>query len=214
MKLILLGSPGSGKGTQANLLKTKYACIHISTGDILRRHLKEKSALGFEAQKFMSKGELVPDGLVVEMVRKRLCEEDVAAGFFMDGFPRTLPQVTAFDVMLEELGWALDAVLFFSIDEETLVWRLTHRRSCSSCGKILSLQMVDATEATLCPECGGKLYHRDDDSESVIRNRLAVYREQTAPLVSCYEKKGLLHIIDASGSPEETFQKVQAALAG
>ena len=132
----------------------------------------------------------------------------------MDGFPRTVSQVFSFDTILNEHSWILDAVLFFSIDEEMLVWRLTHRRTCSSCGKIWNLHMMEMKEAKTCPECKGELYQRNDDTESVIRNRLAVYRAQTAPIVSCYEDKGLLRKIDASGSPAETLQKIQVALGG
>jgi adenylate kinase len=194
------------------LLKAKYACAHISTGDILRRNLKDGTELGLRAEVYMNKGELVPDGLVIEMARERLHEDDAAKGFLMDGFPRTLPQAEAFDKILEELGRPLDAVLLLSIDEEALVRRLSNRRTCRACGKIGNLLSMPAGEAAVCPECGGELYQRDDDAESVIRNRLKVYHDQTAPLVSWYEKKGKLRTVEASGSPEEIFEKIQAVL--
>jgi adenylate kinase len=206
-----LGAPGSGKGTQAALLKTEYACAHISTGDILRQNLKDGTELGLQAGAYMSKGELVPDGLVIEMAKERLRRDDAAKGFLMDGFPRTLPQAEAFEKILVELGRPLDAVLLLSIDEEILVRRLSNRRTCRACGRIGNLlSMPNGTAA--CPECGGELHQRDDDAESVIRNRLKVYRDQTAPLVSWYEEKGKLRAVDASGSPEETLRKIWAVL--
>jgi adenylate kinase len=216
--LVLLGAPGSGKGTQAALLKAKYACAHISTGDILRQNLKDGTELGLQAKGYMDKGELVPDGLVIKMARERLREDDaVRSGFLMDGFPRTLPQAEAFEEILEELGRPLDAVLLLSIDEEALIRRLSNRRTCRACGRIENL--LSMTEkpmpeggAAVCPACGGELHQRDDDTESVIRNRLKVYHDQTAPLVSWYEAKKKLRVVDASGSPEEILRKIQAVL--
>jgi adenylate kinase len=210
--LVLLGAPGSGKGTQANLLKAQYGCAHVSTGNILRRNLNDKTELGIRAGNFMSKGELVPDGLIVEMVREKLREDGIADNFLMDGFPRTLPQAEALENMLQEFGGSLDAVLFLKIEEEHLVRRLTNRRTCRSCGKIWNvLTMPPETEA--CLECEGELYQRDDDVESVIRRRLDVYREQTAPLMTWYEKRGLLRSIDAVNSPEKTFEEIQVVLS-
>jgi adenylate kinase len=192
------------------LLKTKYACAHISTGDILRQNLRDGTELGLQAEVYMNKGELVPDGLVIKMAEERLRKED--GGFLMDGFPRTLPQAEAFDRILEELGRPLDAVLLLAIDEEALVRRLSHRRTCRACGRIWNLLSM-AAGTTVCPECQSELHQRDDDAESVIRNRLEVYRDQTAPLVSWYEKQGKLRKVDASGSPEEIFGKIQAVLS-
>ncbi|MDR2137852.1 MAG: adenylate kinase [Synergistaceae bacterium] len=211
MRLVLLGAPGSGKGTQADLLKKRYDIAHISTGDILRQNLRDKTELGLRAGSFMEKGELVPDGLVIEMVEKRLREADAAKGFLMDGFPRTLPQAEAFEKTLEGIGWPLDAAVLLQIDEELLVRRLVNRRTCRSCGKIWNL-LAMPSHFSACPDCAGELYQRDDDAESVIRNRLAVYRSQTAPLVSRYEKMGKLRSVDAGGSPQETFESIQAAL--
>jgi adenylate kinase len=210
--LVLLGAPGSGKGTQADLLKGRYDCAHISTGDILRQNLKDKTEFGIRAENFMNRGELVPDDLIVEMVREKLRESGVADNFLMDGFPRTLPQAEALEVTLLEFGRPLDAVLHLKIEEELLLRRLTNRRSCRSCGKIWNaLAMAPGT--TTCLACEGELYQRDDDTEPVIRRRLDVYREQTAPLMAWYEKKGLLRSIDAVNSPEDTFKEIQAALA-
>ncbi|MDR2523649.1 MAG: adenylate kinase [Synergistaceae bacterium] len=207
MRLVLLGAPGSGKGTQAEFLKARHGCAHISTGDILRQNLKDGTDLGLKAKAFMDKGELVPDGVVVGMVRERLLRE---REFLMDGFPRTLPQAEALEKILEELTLPLDAVLLLRVDEELIVRRLTNRRTCRACGKIWNLLAMPPNAD--CPECGGELYRRDDDAESVIRNRLSVYREQTAPLVEWYEKRGKLRAVDAVGSPEEIFAKAEAAL--
>ena len=211
MRLVLLGAPGSGKGTQADLLKARYDCAHISTGDILRQNLKDKTEFGIRAANFMNKGELVPDDLIVEMVRAKLREDGVVNNFLMDGFPRTLPQAEALEVILGEFGCALDVVLYLKIEEELLLRRLVNRRTCRSCGKIWNvLAMAPGTK--VCLECEGELYQRDDDTEPVIRRRLDVYREQTAPLMAWYEKKGLLRSIDAVNSPEETFKEIQVAL--
>ncbi|MDR3264987.1 MAG: adenylate kinase [Synergistaceae bacterium] len=211
MRLVLLGAPGSGKGTQANLLTEKYGCAHISTGDIFRRNLKNKTELGLRAESFMNRGELVPDELVVRMVSSRLRENDVAGGFLMDGFPRTLPQAEAFDEILKEQNQPLDGVLLLNIDEEFLVRRLTNRRTCRSCGKIWNLLTVPDSEKG-CPACDGDLYQRDDDAADVIRNRLKVYREQTAPLVAWYKSRGALYEYDASGTQEEIFEEIRGTL--
>ena len=214
MRLVLLGAPGSGKGTQADLFRTRCGYVHIATGDILRQNLKDRTGLGLQADAFMSKGELVPDNLVVEMIAERLRENDVSRGFLLDGFPRTIPQAESLDAILNDLGWNLDAALFFVIDEEALVRRLMHRRTCRSCGKIWNLLSAEDENFDICPSCGGELYQRDDDKESVIRNRLDVYRNQTEPVVSWYRKKGLLYDIDASKSREETFEEIKSVLGG
>ncbi|MDR3231886.1 MAG: adenylate kinase [Synergistaceae bacterium] len=211
MRLVLLGAPGSGKGTQAELLTEKYGCAHISTGDLFRHNLKNKTELGLQAEAFMNKGELVPDDLVVRMVSSRLRERNVARGFLMDGFPRTLPQAEAFDEILKELGQPLDGVLLLDIDEDFLVRRLTNRRTCRSCGKIWNLLTLPISVRG-CSACGGELYQRGDDAEPVIRNRLKVYRDQTAPLVAWYKNRGILHEHDASGTPEETFRDIRITL--
>ncbi|MCL2009231.1 MAG: adenylate kinase [Synergistaceae bacterium] len=213
MRLVLLGAPGSGKGTQADLLKAKYNCVHISTGDILRKNLREKTELGLRAEAFMNKGELVPDDLIIDMVGEKLRNDGAAGGFLMDGFPRTVPQAEAFDKILNEMECPLDAVLLIKVDEEIIVRRLTNRRTCRACGKILNLLSAGAGTGK-CPACGGEIYQRDDDCEQVIRNRLDVYREQTEPLVAWYESRGLLRVIEALEhyTPEDTFKGAEAAL--
>ena len=212
MRLVLLGAPGSGKGTQAELLKVEYGCVHISTGDILRQNMQDKTELGIEAEAFMGKGELVPDDLVVKMVSDRLRQGDTASGFLMDGFPRTLRQAEAFENISKELAQPLDAVLLLKIDEELIVQRLTNRRTCRSCGKIWNLLTMSNSGGKPCPVCAGELYQRDDDMESVIRNRLKVFHVQTAPLILWYENRGILRVVDASKSQEDTFKEIQAVL--
>ena len=213
MRLVLLGAPGSGKGTQAGLLKAKYGFIHISTGEILRQNISEKTELGLRAEVFMSKGELVPDAIVIEMVENRLSKDGNAKGFLMDGFPRTVAQAQAFDKFLNAMGRPLDAALLIDVDEELLVRRLTNRRTCRACGKIFNLLNVEAGTEN-CLDCGGELYLRDDDDESVIRNRLEVYKKHTEPLVAWYKNKGLLRIVKVQEHymPEDTFRSTEVAL--
>ena len=213
MRLVLLGAPGSGKGTQADFLKAKYDCVHISTGDILRKNIQEKTKLGLRAETFMNKGELVPDDVIIDMVKERLSQGDVDKGFLMDGFPRTVPQAEALDKILNGVERPLDATLLIKVAEEILVRRLTNRRTCRACGKILSLLDVPAGTKS-CLDCGGELYQRNDDSEQVIRRRLKVYSEQTEPLVAWYEGKGLLRSVEVQEHymPEDTFKGVKAAL--
>ena len=213
MRLVLLGAPGSGKGTQADMLKAKYGFVHISTGHILRKNLREKTELGLRAKPFMDKGELVPDEIIVGMVKERLSQDDVAAGFLMDGFPRDIRQAEAFERMLNETERHLDAVVLIKIDDELVVKRLTNRRTCRACGKVLNFLDLHA-ETRFCPDCGGGLYHRDDDCEQVINHRLEVYKEMTEPVAVWYESKGLLYSVEVEESsyPEDTFEKIETAL--
>ena len=213
MRVVLLGAPGAGKGTQAALLRERDGCVHISTGDIFRQNLKEQTPLGMEAKGYMDQGALVPDDLVLRMVSGRLLEPDVAGGFLLDGFPRTVPQAEFLGSFLEEHGAALDAVLLFSIADELIVERLCARRTCRACGGIFNLMAMEAgADQGRCPSCGGELFQRDDDEEAVIRRRLAVYHEQTEPLVAWYRERGLLCEVEASGGPEAIYEKTKAAL--
>ena len=213
MRLALLGAPGSGKGTQAILLEAKYGFVHISTGDILRKNLEDKTELGLRTEAFMNKGELVPDAIIVDMVKERLGKDDAAKGFIMDGFPRTIPQADMFGKMLDGIKRPLDAVILIKIDDELVIRRLTNRRTCHVCGKIVNL--LDIAPGTKnCQDCGGELYHRDDDSEAVILHRIQVYREHSEPLVGWYEAKGLLRSFEVNEStcPDGTLKKIEAAL--
>lgn len=200
MRVILIGPPGAGKGTQAASIKAKYPIAHISTGDILRENVKGGTELGITAKTFMEAGKLVPDDLIVGMMRSRLAEPDAKEGFLLDGFPRTTAQANALGRLLDEMSLSLDAVVLLEIADDEVVKRLTSRRVCSSCGAIYNVIAHPPKIEGVCDVCGGKVIQRDDDKESVIRNRLGVYHEQTSPLVEYYVKKNLLHRIDATGS--------------
>jgi len=196
MKLILLGPPGAGKGTQAKLLIDKFGIPQISTGDILRAAVKEGTPMGVRAKACMDAGALVPDEVVVGIVRERLQKKDCDQGFILDGFPRTVPQADALKANLEELGKQLDAVISIEVDNEALIERLTGRRTCRACGRGFHVSFDPPKVEGVCDACGGELYQRDDDQEATIRKRLEVYQQQTAPLVAYYEQLGLLSAID------------------
>lgn len=212
MRVILLGAPGSGKGTQAALLKERDGCVHVATGDIFRQNLREQTSLGMEAKKYMDQGALVPDEIVLKMVSERLLRADAAMGFLLDGFPRTVPQAEFLESFLGQQKWELDAVFLFEIDDEILVRRLSNRRTCRACGAIFNLLTMERTDGPKCPVCGGELFQRDDDKESVIRNRLKIFHEQTERLVEWYRGKGLLHLLEASQAPEVVYARIKAEL--
>ena len=199
MKIILLGAPGAGKGTQAALLVERYGIPQISTGDMLRAAVQDHSPMGLKAKEFMDAGGLVPDAVVVGIVRERLQQADCQNGFILDGFPRTQPQADALEQVLVDLGKKLDAVISLQVDTDALVERLTGRRTCSDCGKGFHLKYDPPAAAGKCSSCGGVLTQRDDDCEATIRNRMQVYREQTAPLENYYRNSGLLVSIDGMG---------------
>jgi adenylate kinase len=196
MKLILLGPPGAGKGTQAKKLVDSFSVPQISTGDMLRAAVKEGSPMGVKAKACMDSGALVPDEVVVGIVEERLRKPDCATGFILDGFPRTVPQADALAATLAELGKDLDAVISLEVDIEALVARLTGRRTCSVCGVGYHITYDPPKVADVCDKCGGALVQRDDDKEDTIRNRMAVYNEQTSPLVDFYRSGGLLRSVD------------------
>lgn len=196
MRIILLGPPGAGKGTQAEKIKARYPLAHISTGDILRANVKSGTELGLKAKAYMDSGKLVPDQVIVDMMESRLSEEDCKEGFLLDGFPRTLAQAQALDDLLEKLGISLDGVVLLDVDDDTVVKRLSGRRMCRNCGRIFNVSFKPSSKGPLCEDCGGELYQRDDDRESVIRQRLSVYHDQTAPLISYYKDRGQLRSID------------------
>lgn len=214
MNLIFLGPPGSGKGTQAKMLVDKYGIPQISTGDILREAVKEGTPLGKEAKKYMDEGKLVPDEVVVGIVRERLKEPDCTKGFILDGFPRTIPQAEALDKTLQEMGKGIDHVLSLEVDREELVRRLSGRRTCKKCGAMYHIIFDPPKKDGVCDRCDGELYQRDDDKEETIRERLRVYEEQTAPLIEYYRKKGLLRPIDGVGKIEEIFARVRETIEG
>lgn len=206
MNIVLLGAPGAGKGTQAAKLVEKFGFAHISTGDILRAAVKNQTPLGIKAKTYMDAGDLVPDDLVIDLVKERLQDEDTAKGFILDGFPRTSTQAVALDSELSTLDRPLTAALLVDVDKEVIIKRLTSRRMCRDCGYIGS--DADAT----CPKCGGEMYQRDDDNEATVRNRLDVYESSTAPLIDYYRGCELLIEIDGDRDPEVVFEAIQSAL--
>lgn len=212
MRIVLLGPPGAGKGTQAKKLEEEFGIPQLATGDIIRLALKEGTEWGKRAEPFVREGKLVPDEVVIGIVKERLLRDDVRKGFILDGFPRTLKQAEALEAMLQELGVAIDAVLYFDIPEEELVRRLSARRVCENCQTPYNLISSPPRNDEICDRCGGKLVQRPDDTPEVIRKRLAVYEEQTKPLVEFYRKRGLLKVIPSSGTIEETYVQVKRAL--
>lgn len=209
MNIVLLGAPGAGKGTQAEKLIDAYGIPQISTGDILRAAVAAGTELGVAAKRYMDAGELVPDEVVIGLVKNRLAEPDTAPGFILDGFPRTTAQAEALDSQLDAIGKNIDAAIAITVDPEVIVGRLTSRRVCRSCGAI-----TNASAGDTCPKCGGELYQRDDDNEATVRNRLEVYARSTAPLIDYYGAKGLLHEIDGDRPVDDVFAEVTAALEG
>ncbi|MBO5493234.1 MAG: adenylate kinase [Pyramidobacter sp.] len=212
MRIILVGPPGAGKGTQAEKIVAKYNVAHISTGDILRANVKAGTELGKKAKSFMDAGALVPDDVIVGMMRGRLAEDDCKNGFILDGFPRTVPQAEALDSLLAEMGIKLDGVILLDVDDDTVVERLCGRRMCKKCGRIFHVSFKPSSKGDLCDECGGELYQRDDDKEEVIRQRLAVYHSQTAPLVDYYGKAGLLLRVPGAEAGDKVLGHIEAML--
>ena len=198
MRLVLLGAPGAGKGTQAAFLKERYGLAHISTGDLFRFNLKNQTPVGLEAKKFMDAGQLVPDEIVMRMIDEKLSGFKNDEGFMLDGFPRTVAQAEFLETKTK-----IDGVILFHIDDEVIVKRLTSRAVCKDCGNVTNIHEHDK-----CPSCGGELYIRDDDNETTIRSRLKVFHEQTEPLIGFYRAKNLLLEINADGKPEEVFASV------
>ncbi len=213
MRIVLLGAPGAGKGTQAELITQRYRIPHISTGDILRAAVKQGTQLGRLAESYMTKGELVPDEVVIGIVAERIQDPDCANGFLLDGFPRTVAQAEALDKVLKERHQELDAVLSLEVDEDEVVRRLSSRRVCQGCGKIYIASNTEADERA-CEACGGKLITRADDQPEAIKRRLQVYRDQTEPLVGYYRNAGILKSIPATGTVEEVFQRIEKTLEG
>lgn len=213
MKLILLGPPGAGKGTQAKMLTDRFGIPQISTGDILRSAVKEGTPMGVKAKAFMDAGGLVPDEVVVGIVRERLQMSDCAGGFILDGFPRTVAQADALKETLQQLGKNLDAVISLDVDVEALVERLTGRRTCKACGRGYHVKFDPPKVAGTCDVCGGVLIQRADDQEETIRKRLEVYHQQTAPLVAYYRTDSLLISVDGMREIDTVQQQILSALA-
>ena len=212
MKIIMLGAPGAGKGTQAKRIAEKYSIPHISTGDIFRANIKNGTDLGKKAKEYMEQGQLVPDEVTVGIVRERLAEADCKDGFLLDGFPRTVQQADALDGILKDLGMALDRVINIEVDKAFLVDRLTGRRVCRTCGATFHVVNKAPKVEGVCDKCGGELYQRNDDKIETVSNRLDVYAAQTAPLIEYYQSKGVMSSIDGSKSMEDVLADIRSAL--
>ena len=206
MNIVLLGAPGAGKGTQAQKLVEEFGVAHISTGDLLRAAVKAESKLGRAAKSYMDEGKLVPDKLVIDLVKDRLDSDDARRGFILDGFPRNTAQAVSLDSELSELGRSLDGALLVDVAPEVIVKRLSTRRTCRNCG-------YTGTEADVkCPRCGGEMYQRDDDKPETIQHRLDVYQSQTAPLVDYYRGHGILKSVDGDRPVDEVYADVKKVL--
>ncbi len=208
MRLILLGPPGSGKGTQAGRLRDKYSIPQISTGDLLRSAVSDKTALGKKAKEYMDQGRLVPDELVVDMIRERLQEDDCKQGYVLDGFHRTLIQAEKLDEMLASMGEKIDEVVELEVRQEDILIRLTGRRTCRDCNAMFHQTLNPPKVAGVCDYCGGALYQRDDDNEKTVINRLVEYEKKTAPLKEYYGRQGNLKTAGGSGSMDEIFERI------
>ena len=212
MRIVLLGAPGSGKGTQAKLLVEKYHIPQISTGDLLREAVAAGTELGRKAKAAMDAGQLVSDDIVLGMIQERLARPDAKSGFILDGFPRNIPQAQALDAMLARVGQPLQLALLVDVDTDVLMKRITGRRSCGSCGAIYNIYFSPPRTPGKCDKCGGVLQHRSDDNEDTVRNRLAVYHEQTAPLIAYYKAQGKLRTVRGVGAISDIFQRMQEVI--
>ena len=213
MRIAFLGPPGAGKGTQARDLAQEWGVLHLATGDMLREAVAAGSPLGREAKRYMDQGALVPDDVIIRMMAERLSVADAGRGFILDGFPRTTAQAEALSRLLKDLGQSLDTVVYFDVSEPELLRRLTGRRVCRACGHSYHLTFNPPKRAGVCDACGGELYQRDDDGEATVRNRLEVYRRQTAPLLDYYRQRNILTTVSGEG-PVATIRAAIRAAAG
>ena len=207
MNIVLLGAPGAGKGTQAQKLVAEYGLAHISTGDLLRAAVKAQSELGIKAKEYMGAGQLVPDQLVIDLVKERLSADDAKAGFILDGFPRNTAQAVTLDFELQNMGLKLDAALLVAVEPEVIVERLSSRRTCKECG------YTAPAGTEICPNCSGEMYQRDDDKPETIRKRLDVYENQTSPLIEYYKGHGILKEVNGDRPVDEVFADVKTLLS-
>ena len=212
MNIVLLGPPGAGKGTQAKRLIEKYGIPQISTGDMLRAAVKEGTELGKQAKAYMDKGELLPDEVVIGIVKDRLQEADCKKGFMLDGFPRTVGQAEALDTALDSMEQKLDHIVCLDVPNEELMGRLTGRRTCKECGAGFHVMFDPPKKEGVCDHCGGEIYQRDDDNETTVMSRLDVYAKSTQPLIDYYKKQGILRLIDGVGSMGDIFNRVVKVL--
>ena len=212
MRVVMLGAPGSGKGTQAQRIQKDHGLPQISTGDLLRKAVADKTPLGQKAKKAMDAGELVSDDIVLGMIKERIAQPDAKRGFILDGFPRNTAQADSLDALLATLNLKLDRVVLMDVDFDILMKRLTGRRTCSKTGAVLNIYFSPPADLEACKKAGGELLQRDDDKEATIRNRLQVYERQTAPLIDYYTKRGLLKTVGATGEVDAVYSRLKSAL--
>ncbi len=208
MKIIMLGAPGAGKGTQAKMIAEKYDVPHVSTGDIFRANIKNGTQLGMEAKKYMDQGLLVPDELTVKILLDRVANEDCKNGYVLDGFPRTIPQAEVLDKALTELGDKIDYAIDVDVPDENIVKRMGGRRACLACGATYHIEHIPPKKDGICDTCGEKLVLRDDDKPETVQNRLNVYHEQTQPLIEFYAAKGVLKTVDGTQDMKDVFEAI------
>lgn len=212
MKIIMLGAPGAGKGTQAKMIAAKYSVPHVSTGDIFRANIKNGTQLGMEAKQYMDKGLLVPDELTVRILLDRVAQEDCKNGYVLDGFPRTIPQAEVLDNALAQLGDKIDYAINVDVPDENIIRRMSGRRACLSCGATYHIEHIPPKKEGVCDTCGSALVLRDDDKAETVKNRLEVYHKQTQPLIDFYTEKGVLRTVDGTLPMDDVFAAITAIL--
>ena len=212
MKIVMLGAPGAGKGTQAQMLAKKYDIPHVSTGDIFRMNIKNGTELGLEAKKYMDQGLLVPDELTVRILLDRVAKDDCKNGYVLDGFPRTIPQANVLEDALTKLGDKIDYAVNVDVPDENIIRRMGGRRACLACGATYHIEHVPPKKEGICDKCGQELVLRDDDKPETVKNRLQVYKEQTQPLIDFYTERGVLHNVDGTKDMNEVFEAIVAIL--
>ncbi|MDE6748811.1 MAG: adenylate kinase [Lachnospiraceae bacterium] len=213
MKIIMLGAPGAGKGTQAQMIADKYDIPHISTGDIFRENVKKGTELGMEAKKYMDHGLLVPDELTVKILLDRVAQADCKNGYVLDGFPRTIPQAEVLDKAITELGEKIDYAINVDVPDENIIRRMSGRRACLACGATYHIEHIPPKKEGICDKCGKELVQRDDDKEETVKNRLDVYHKQTQPLIDFYTKQGVLRTVDGTMDMKDVFTAITTLLA-
>ena len=208
MKIIMLGAPGAGKGTQAKRIAEKYGVPHVSTGDIFRANIKNGTQLGMEAKKYMDQGLLVPDELTVRILLDRVAQDDCKNGYVLDGFPRTIPQAEVLDEALTKLGDKIDYAIDVNVPDENIIRRMSGRRACLTCGATYHIEHIPPKQEGICDKCGSELVLRDDDKPETVKNRLAVYHEQTQPLIDYYKNEGILVEVDGTKNMDDVFTDI------